>query len=87
MAEAISDPHEQSKIEHEKSAMLANRQTAAGHHAETLRAAVSIRLYPKLITAVTTISALIQITVSGSVSPVVSSCIVQSFVVTVIGGL
>jgi len=62
----------------------ANRQTAAGRTMpEALRAAASVRLRPILLTAATTIFALIP----AAVNPAVGSRIFQPFAVTVIGGL
>jgi multidrug efflux pump subunit AcrB len=62
----------------------ANRQVAAGRSMRAaLAAAVSVRLRPILMTAATTIFALIPV----AVNPAVGSRIFQPFAVTVIGGL
>jgi multidrug efflux pump subunit AcrB len=62
----------------------ANRQAAAGRNmAEALQAAVAVRLRPIMMTAATTIFALIPV----AVNPAVGSRIFQPFAITVIGGL
>jgi CzcA family heavy metal efflux pump len=62
----------------------ANRQTAGGRAAlDALQSAVSVRLRPILMTAMTTIFALIPV----AVNPAVGSRIFQPFAITVIGGL
>jgi len=62
----------------------ANRQAAAGGTlADAVRSAASVRLRPILMTAATTIFALIPV----AVDPAVGSRIFQPFAVTVIGGL
>jgi len=62
----------------------ANRRTASGEAPlDALTAAASVRLRPILMTAATTIFALIPI----AVSPAVGSRIFQPFAITVIGGL
>jgi multidrug efflux pump subunit AcrB len=61
-----------------------NRQTAAGRVIfDSLKSAVSVRLRPILMTALTTIFALIPV----AVNPAVGSRMFQSFAITVIGGL
>jgi hydrophobic/amphiphilic exporter-1 (mainly G- bacteria), HAE1 family len=61
-----------------------NRQVGDGHTiSDSLKAAASIRLRPILMTAMTTIFALIPV----AVNPAVGSRIFQPFAVTVIGGL
>ncbi|MEJ2164270.1 MAG: efflux RND transporter permease subunit, partial [Desulfobacterales bacterium] len=61
-----------------------NRQVSGGHTiSESLETAASIRLRPILMTAVTTIFALIPV----AVNPAVGSRIFQPFAITVIGGL
>ena len=62
----------------------ANRQVSAGQTiVDSLHSAVSIRLRPILMTATTTIFALIPV----AVNPAVGSRIFQPFAITVIGGL
>jgi hydrophobic/amphiphilic exporter-1 (mainly G- bacteria), HAE1 family len=62
----------------------ANRQVGAGHTiSDSLKEAASIRLRPILMTAITTIFALIPV----AVNPAVGSRIFQPFAITVIGGL
>jgi len=62
----------------------ANRQIAAGQTiSDSLLSAVSVRLRPILMTATTTIFALIPV----AVNPAVGSRIFQPFAITVIGGL
>jgi CzcA family heavy metal efflux pump len=62
----------------------ANRQTAAGRAiTEALQSAASVRLRPILMTAATTVFALIPV----AVNPAVGSRIFQPFAITVIGGL
>lgn len=62
----------------------ANRQAAAGQRlTEALQSAASIRLRPILMTAATTIFALVPV----AVNPAVGSRIFQPFAITVIGGL
>ena len=62
----------------------ANRQMAAGQPIHgALQSAVSVRLRPILMTAVTTIIALVPV----AVNPAVGSRIFQPFAITVIGGL
>jgi multidrug efflux pump subunit AcrB len=62
----------------------ANRQTAAGQAiTDALQSAASVRLRPILMTAATTIFALIPV----AVNPAVGSRIFQPFAITVIGGL
>ncbi|SPD73942.1 putative Cation/multidrug efflux pump [uncultured Desulfobacterium sp.] len=62
----------------------ANRQVGAGQTiSDSLQSAASIRLRPILMTAITTISALIPV----AVNPAVGSRIFQPFAITVIGGL
>jgi multidrug efflux pump subunit AcrB len=62
----------------------ANREAARGRPAqEALSSAVSIRLRPILMTAATTVLALVPV----AVNPAVGSRIFQPFAVTVIGGL
>jgi multidrug efflux pump subunit AcrB len=61
-----------------------NRQTAAGRVIfDSLKSAVSVRLRPILMTALTTIFALTPV----AVNPAVGSRMFQSFAITVIGGL
>ena len=61
-----------------------NRQTAAGRAIfDSLQSAVSVRLRPILMTALTTIFALTPV----AVNPAVGSRMFQSFAITVIGGL
>ncbi len=61
-----------------------NRQRAAGKTiSDSLRSAASVRLRPILMTALTTIFALIPV----AVNPAVGSRIFQPFAITVIGGL
>ena len=61
-----------------------NRQISDGHTiSDSLEAAASIRLRPILMTAITTIFALIPV----AVNPAVGSRIFQPFAITVIGGL
>jgi len=62
----------------------ANRQMAAGQTiSDSLQSAASVRLRPILMTATTTIFALIPV----AVNPAVGSRIFQPFAITVIGGL
>jgi CzcA family heavy metal efflux pump len=62
----------------------ANRQVGADHTiSDSLKEAASIRLRPILMTAITTIFALIPV----AVNPAVGSRIFQPFAITVIGGL
>ncbi len=62
----------------------ANRQVSEGHSIfDSLQSATSIRLRPILMTAVTTMFALIPV----AVNPSVGSRIFQPFAITVIGGL
>ncbi len=62
----------------------ANRQTASGMGmADAMRSAVTVRLRPILMTAATTIFALLPV----AVNPSVGSRIFQPFAITVIGGL
>jgi CzcA family heavy metal efflux pump len=62
----------------------ANRQMAAGQAvSDALQSAVSVRLRPILMTAATTIIALVPV----AVNPAVGSRIFQPFAITVIGGL
>jgi CzcA family heavy metal efflux pump len=62
----------------------ANRQTAAGQTiSDSLQSAASVRLRPILMTATTTVFALIPV----AVNPAVGSRIFQPFAITVIGGL
>ena len=61
-----------------------NRQISTGHNiSHALKEAASIRLRPILLTAITTIFALIPV----AVNPAVGSRIFQPFAITVIGGL
>jgi len=61
-----------------------NQQISAGHTiSDALQEAASIRLRPILMTAITTIFALIPV----AVNPAVGSRIFQPFAITVIGGL
>jgi len=61
-----------------------NRQISTGHKiSDALKEAASIRLRPILMTAITTIFALIPV----AVNPAVGSRIFQPFAITVIGGL
>jgi len=62
----------------------ANRQVAAGQEvADALQAAVSVRLRPIVMTAATTIFAMLPV----ALNPAVGSRIFQPFAITVIGGL
>ena len=62
----------------------ANRQVAAGREvADALRSAVFVRLRPILMTAATTIFAMLPV----ALNPAVGSRIFQPFAITVIGGL